>query len=342
MANVAKKYINGRLIGFHENAEELTRIAINARRDGALPKETNVAHHKDTNEVYINTDAGRLQRPLIVIKNGKSAYTKELQEKVEAGELTFSKIVEMGVIEYLDSEEEENTLVAQKEEEITKDHTHLEINGAAILSVISSMVPYVEHDMAGKALHGDKMFKQAIGFGATNYKLRNDTEYSIECLPGCIENYKTLNTAGNVAVIKTEASDELYEWTLQFIVTSAQFNIPVTNISGWDNSLHSFTAEEMYGETYNCDNVKIELHFLGYGWNETTGEIINKYEDEPEVPKYVLQDTENGIMCDTRPRVGDPHSLEPSWDFDFDGIPQSIMFKSGTPETKVYSLRKKL
>ncbi|MDD4250765.1 MAG: DNA-directed RNA polymerase subunit B [Candidatus ainarchaeum sp.] len=176
MANVAKVYINGRLIGFHDNAQELTKIAITARREGALPKETNIAFHKDTNEIYINTDAGRLQRPLIVIKNGKSLYTKELQEKVENKELNFNKIVEMGVIEYLDSEEEESTLVAQSEAEITKDHTHLEIDGAAILSVISSMVPYIEHDMAGKALHGDKMFKQAIGFGTSNYKLRQDTE----------------------------------------------------------------------------------------------------------------------------------------------------------------------
>jgi DNA-directed RNA polymerase subunit B' len=30
--------------------------------------------------------------------------------------------------------------------------------------------------MAGKALHGAKMFKQAIGFGAVNYKMRHDTE----------------------------------------------------------------------------------------------------------------------------------------------------------------------
>ncbi|MBT4192139.1 MAG: DNA-directed RNA polymerase subunit B, partial [Candidatus Diapherotrites archaeon] len=63
MANLAKVYINGRLIGFHEDASKLNKIAIEARRQGALPKETNVAHHKDTNEIYINTDAGRLQRP---------------------------------------------------------------------------------------------------------------------------------------------------------------------------------------------------------------------------------------------------------------------------------------
>ncbi|MCX6803267.1 MAG: DNA-directed RNA polymerase subunit B, partial [Candidatus Diapherotrites archaeon] len=136
----------------------------------------NISHHKDTNEIYVNTDAGRLQRPVIVVKNGKSAYTTELGKQVKEGKLSFAQLVEMGVIEYLDSEEEENALVAQNESEITKETTHMELDGAAILSVITSLVPYIQHNMAGKALHGAKMFKQAIGIGAINYKIRHDTE----------------------------------------------------------------------------------------------------------------------------------------------------------------------
>ncbi len=176
MATIAKVYINGRLIGFHENPEELTQKIIDARRQSKLPIQMNVSHHKDTNEIYLNTDAGRLQRPVIVVKNGKSAYTPELAKQVKEGKLSFNQLVEMGVIEYLDSEEEENALAAQDESQITKETTHLEIDGAATLSVITSLVPYVQHNMAGKALHGAKMFKQAIGMGAINYKIRHDTE----------------------------------------------------------------------------------------------------------------------------------------------------------------------
>ncbi|MEK6958521.1 MAG: DNA-directed RNA polymerase subunit B [archaeon] len=176
MATLAKVYINGRLIGFHENPAELTEKTIEARRSGALPKEANVAFHKDTNEIYINTDAGRLQRPLIVIRNGKSVYTAEMQKQVKEGKLSFNKLVEMGILEYLDSEEEEDALVAQTEKEITKEHTHLEIDGATTLSVVTSLIPYCQHNMAGKSLHGAKMFKQAVGVGTINYKLRHDTE----------------------------------------------------------------------------------------------------------------------------------------------------------------------
>ena len=176
MAEIAKVYINGRLIGFHEKPEELTEIIIDARRQNKLPKQMNVAFHKDTNEIYLNTDSGRLQRPVIVVTNGKSTYTPEMKKQVIEGKLTFNQLLEMGVIDYLDSEEEENALVAQSEEEITKSHTHLELDGAATLSIISSLVPYINHNMAGKALHGAKMFKQAMGIGAINYKIRHDTE----------------------------------------------------------------------------------------------------------------------------------------------------------------------
>ncbi|MEM4257482.1 MAG: DNA-directed RNA polymerase subunit B, partial [Candidatus Diapherotrites archaeon] len=96
--------------------------------------------------------------------------------KLKQGLLTWQNLVEMGFIEYLDAEEEENAFIAAKESELTKEHTHLEIDGAAILSIITSMIPYVEHNMAGKSLHGAKMFKQAQGFGASNIALRTDTE----------------------------------------------------------------------------------------------------------------------------------------------------------------------
>src|SRR3989344_1080573 len=153
-AKNAKVYINGRLIGFHNDPIKLTREIIGRRRENKISEQINVAYHEDTNEVYINTDAGRLKE----------------------GKLTWNDLVEQGYLEYLDAEEEENAFIASEQDELSKEHTHLEIDGAAILSIISSMIPYLEHNMAGKALHGAKMFKQAQGFAASNFNLRTDTE----------------------------------------------------------------------------------------------------------------------------------------------------------------------
>ncbi len=172
----AKVYINGRLIGFHENPEKLTEDLIAARRQAKLDSQINIALDDVTNEIYINTDSGRVQRPVIVVKDGKPALTDKHVERLKAGEMNWEDLLEEGAIEYLDAEEEENALVAEKEEKLTKEHTHLEIDPIGILSVMSSMIPFLNHNLSGKALHGAKMFKQAAGIGQLNYNLRSDTE----------------------------------------------------------------------------------------------------------------------------------------------------------------------
>lgn len=176
MAEQGKVYINGRLIGFYDDAEKLTQELIKARRSGKISTIANIAFHKDTNEVYINTDAGRVQRPLIVVEKGKSKLTEAHIKQIKEGKLGWEDLLKEGVIEYLDAEEEENTFIAISEDELTSEHTHLEINPATIFGIISSLIPYLPHNMAGKALHGAKMFKQALGITGINYNLRVDTE----------------------------------------------------------------------------------------------------------------------------------------------------------------------
>ncbi len=176
MATKAKVYINGRLIGFYPDPIKLKKALIEKRRKNLLSSQMNVSFDKKTNEVYINTDAGRIQRPVIVVKNGKPLLTQTHIDKIKKKELNWSDLVKEGIIEYLDAEEEENALIAVREEDLTKQHTHIEIDGVGTLSVITSLIPYLEHDLAGKVLHGAKMFKQAQGVNGINYNLRTDTE----------------------------------------------------------------------------------------------------------------------------------------------------------------------
>ena len=171
-----KVYINGRLIGFHKDAKEVVKEVIHKRRQGKLNAQVNIALHEDTNEVYINTDSGRVQRPVLVVESGQLKLGDEQLKLVKEGKLHWNDLVQKGFVEYLDAEEEENALIAVNESELTKEHTHMEIHPTAMLSVISSMIPYLEHNMAGKALHGAKMFKQALGIPGINYAMRTDTE----------------------------------------------------------------------------------------------------------------------------------------------------------------------
>lgn len=172
----AKVYLDGRLIGFHDNPVELVEKFKASRRKGKIDSLINVGYKEDTNEILINTSGGRIQRPLIVLKDGKPVMTKKHMDDVRSGKTTFDDLVKDGVIEYVDADEEDNILVATNQDKITSEHTHMEIDSAVLFSMITSMIPFLEHDLATKSLHGAKMFKQSIGYNASNNALKTDTD----------------------------------------------------------------------------------------------------------------------------------------------------------------------
>ena len=72
----------------------------------------------------------------------------ELIEKVAAGQLSWRDLVEQGVIELIDANEEENCLVAMDPDELTTKNTHLELFPAAMFGIAASIIPYPEHNQS--------------------------------------------------------------------------------------------------------------------------------------------------------------------------------------------------
>lgn len=162
-------YLNGNLIGLHEEGSELVRKIREDRRKGFISRQVNVAFYTDTNEVQINCDGGRSRRPLIILDNTVPRLTDDLIQKIKERDLNWDDLLEQGIVEFLDAEEEENTLVAIWPEEITENHTHLEIYPGAILGIAASIVPFPEHNAAPRNSYGAGMAKQALGFASANF-----------------------------------------------------------------------------------------------------------------------------------------------------------------------------
>ncbi|MBI5226758.1 DNA-directed RNA polymerase subunit B [Candidatus Micrarchaeota archaeon] len=193
-------YLNGRFVGFHDKGEKLVDELRSMRRTGELDPQSNISFYAKTDEVFINTDAGRARRPLIVVKNGKPTFTPEHLEKINRKEMTWDDLVKQGIIEYLDAEEEENTFIALHEEDLDAEHTHLEIDPAMILGYASSQVPFPEYNMAPRVLMAAQHTKQSLGLYASNFNIRMDTLAHILHYPqapmvqtrvyNALENYK--------------------------------------------------------------------------------------------------------------------------------------------------------
>ena len=168
-------YVNGKLIGYNDTPKEMYTQLVEKRRNGDISQQVNFSYNDKIDAFYINTDRGRARRPYIVVKEGASMYTSEIQEKVKAGEITWHDLINMGVIEYLDAEEEEMTYVALTEEELTDKHTHLEIDPVSILGVVVGVLPYPEHNLSVRVTMSCSMAKQSLGMYASNFNKRMDS-----------------------------------------------------------------------------------------------------------------------------------------------------------------------
>jgi DNA-directed RNA polymerase subunit B len=174
-AKGADVFLNGRLVGIHSAPQVLVKTIRQKRRAGEIDHEVNIAYYEDTREVQVNSDAGRVRRPLIVAENGRSRLTDEHLRMIKDGEWSFVDLLRNGVVEFLDAEEEENTLMAMYASEIGAHTTHLEIAPSTILGISAALIPFPERNQSPRNVYMAGMAKQSVGVPSSNFKFRADT-----------------------------------------------------------------------------------------------------------------------------------------------------------------------
>ena len=161
--------VNGDIIGYHIEPVKFYSIFKHMKRHGSIPPMTSIVWDVQQNTITISTEAGRMCRPLYIVKDSKVELTNVLNRsgktwKEYSKNKTFDYFIAPmeddtaeGFIEFLDVDEIDKSMIAMFPNALTKGikghtmppkYTHCEIDPSLMNGVLAGNIPFPDRNQA--------------------------------------------------------------------------------------------------------------------------------------------------------------------------------------------------
>ena len=198
--NATKVFVNGVWVGVHRDPAHLVQTVQDLRRGHLISHEVSLIRDIRDREFKIFTDAGRVCRPLFVVDNNPISSNKgnlvlnkthirrleddtampanmDPEARLANGYCGFQGLIDEGVVEYVDAEEEETAMIVMTPDDLDISRqlqagmtlapdesgdlnkrvkapmkptahvwTHCEIHPSMILGICASIIPFPDHN----------------------------------------------------------------------------------------------------------------------------------------------------------------------------------------------------
>lgn len=211
MGDKTKIFVNGTWIGIITDPVNTYNKLIISRRNSIIPIYTSIAWNIKEQTINIFTDSGRMCHPVYYIEDDEISINKpDIIKKINENDFTWNQLLSgfakkpdsfhinncttyinykdlypsissedfnnlKACIEYIDTSEEESTLICVDKNDITKKpYTHMEIHPSLILGVMGNQIVFPENNPLPRDLFSCGQSKQAVSLYHTNFNSRFD------------------------------------------------------------------------------------------------------------------------------------------------------------------------